>query len=182
MDTIRILGIPGSLRAASTNRALLRAAGELLPPGASLEVAEIGDFPLYNGDLVIDGVLPDGPDRVKAQVVAADALLIATPEYNYGIPGPLKNALDWISRPAFRSCVAGKKVALLGTAPGIVGTSRAQGHLRQVLFGMAAEVFPHPEVLVGRSGDRFTDGALTDEETRDFLETMLTKFVAWARP
>ena len=121
---LTILAIPGSLRARSLNRAALRAAQTLTPPGVTLELVELADIPLYNGDIDNDG----GPAPVRAfkqRITAADGLLIATPEYNYSIPGVLKNAIDWASRPAYKSPLAGKPVAMFGAAGGFVGGARA---------------------------------------------------------
>lgn len=176
----RLVGISGSLRRGSLNTALLKAAAELVPEGASLEIASIAEVPLYNGDLDVEG----GPEAVrvlKARVEAADGLVVATPEYNYGIPGVLKNAIDWVSRPAFKSVLVGKPVAILGAAPGPVGTARAQPELRNVLFGTLAQVFPHPEVLVGLARQRFADGTLKDEATREIVAKMLERYVAWIK-
>ena len=178
---IDLVGISGSLREASVNTALLRAAAELAPNGAALEVLSIADVPLYNGDLDVDG----GPERVralKARIDTADGVVIATPEYNYGIPGVLKNAIDWVSRPAFKSVLVGKPVAIMGASPGPAGTARAQPELRNVLFGTLAEVFPQREVLVGQSGQRFRDGELVDEVTRKLVADMLERFVARIKP
>lgn len=176
----RIIGISGSLREGSWNTALLRSAAELMPEGATLEIASIAEVPLYNGDLDVDG----GPPAVQAfkQTIAdADGLLLATPEYNFGIPGVLKNAIDWASRPGFKSVLAHKPVAMLGAAPGTVGTARAQGQLKQVMLGTLSEVFPYPEVLVGKAHERIVDGRLEDEQTRTLVKNMLAAYVAWIR-
>jgi len=173
-----LIGISGSLRNGSLNTMLLEAMKELLPEDAELTVRPIGNIPLYNADLDVDG----GPDPVralKADIDTADGLLIATPEYNYGAPGVLKNAIDWVSRPAFKSVLVGKRIGIVGAAPGIVGTARAQNDLRNVLFGTLAEVFPHPEILVGQARQRLTDGHLTDPPTRKLLTTYLERFVAF---
>jgi chromate reductase len=173
-----IVAISGSLRRESFNTALLHAMVELAPEGTTLSIASIGDIPFYNADLDIDG----GPASVRAlkhRIDEADGLLIATPEYNYGIPGVLKNAIDWVSRPGFRSVLAGKPVAIVGASPGMVGTARAQGQLKQVLLGTISEVFPYPEVLVSKAKDRFRDGKLEDEATRELLAQMLRKYVSW---
>lgn len=177
---MKIAAIAGSLRKASFNRSLLDAAEGLAPPAVVWSRLDIR-LPLYDADLDVDG----GPPEVvafKDAIAASDAVLIATPEYNYGIPGPLKNAIDWASRPAYRSVFAGKKTAIVGAAGSIVGTARAQGQLKQVLLGMAAEVFPYPELLVGGAGGKFDDGQLTDETTRDKLAEMLEVFAAWVAP
>ena len=174
----QLIGISGSLREKSLNAALLRAAAQLVPEGTSLSVLSIADVPLYNADLDVD----DGPPSVrelKARIDEADGLVIATPEYNYGVPGVLKNAIDWVSRPAFKSVLVHKPVAIIGAAPGAVGTARAQADLRNVLFGTLAEVFPYPEVLVGQAYQRLKDGRLEDEATREVVREMLERYVAW---
>ena len=174
----RLVGISGSLRRSSLNTALLRSAEELVPEGTTLVVASLVDIPLYNGDLDVDGG-PPPVQELKRQIGEADGLVFATPEYNYGIPGVLKNAIDWASRPAFKSVLAAKPVAVVGAAPGVIGTARAQAQLRQVLFGTLSEVFPYPEVLVGKAHERIQDGRLQDEPTRASLRQMLEAFVAW---
>ena len=109
-------------------------------------------------------------------------MLIATPEYNFGPPGPLKNAIDWASRPAYRSVFRDKPVGVIGASGSVVGTARAQGQLKQVLLGMASQVFPYPELLVGNAAQRFDErGQLTDDETRQRLTAYLRDFVAWVR-
>ena len=160
-----LVGISGSLRKGSHNTMLLEAMKELLPEGVELTVRPIDDIPLYNGDLDVDGG-PDSVRALKADIDAADGLIIATPEYNYGVPGVLKNIIDWVSRPAFKSALVGKPVAIVG-----------QADLRNVLFGTLANVFPHPEVLVGQANQRFTDGKLTDAPTRTVLQTYLAAYV-----
>ena len=172
-----LLGISGSLREGSLNTMLLEALEELLPEGAALTVRPIGDIPLYNGDLDVDGG-PDSVRALKADIYGADGLIIATPEYNYGVPGVLKNMIDWVSRPAFKSVLDGKPVAIVGAGPGVVGSARAQADLRNVLFGTLAEVFPYPEVLVGQAHQRIVHGRLQDEALRDRLETFLTRFLS----
>ena len=172
----QLLGISGSLREGSLNTKLLRAMSELLPEGAALTVRSLADIPLYNGDLDVDGG-PASVRALKAEIDAAEGLIIATPEYNYGVPGVLKNAIDWVSRPAYESVLVGKPVAIVGAAPGLLGTARAQGQLRNVLFGTLAEVFPHPEVLLGQAQQRMNDGKLTDETSRKIVGDMLARFV-----
>ena len=179
----QLVGMSGSLREQSLNTALLRAAAELAPAGTTLTVLSIAEIPLYNADLDVDGG-PPSVRELKDRVQEASGLVIATPEYNYGIPGVLKNAIDWISRPAFKSVLVGKPLAIMGASPGAVGTARAQAQLRNVLFGTLAQVFPHPEVLVGQGYQRFEDGTLKDEGTRKVIAQMLERYVAWiqARP
>lgn len=174
----RILSISGSLRKASTNTALLRAAESLAPEGTCFSTASIADIPHYNAELDVDG----GPPSVrtfKEQITAADGLLIATPEYNYGIPGVLKNAIDWASRPAYKSVLAGKPVAIVGASGSVVGSARAQGQLKQVLLGTISNVFPYPELLVGKAHERIRDGELVDEKSRELLAKMLAAYVDW---
>ena len=173
----RLVGISGSLRKGSLNTMLLEAMKDLLPEGAELTVRSIADIPLYNGDLDVDGG-PESVRALKADIDAADGVVIATPEYNYGIPGVLKNAIDWVSRPAFKSVLVGKPVAIVGAAPGTVGTARAQADLRNVLFGTLAEVFAHPEILVANAKNRLEDGRCTDPKTRELLTAYLAAFVA----
>lgn len=173
-----IVGISGSLRKGSYNTALLRAAAELVPAGTTLTIASLRDIPLYDADLDVEGG-PPPVQELKRAVAECDGLLLATPEYNYGVSGVLKNAIDWVSRPAYKSVLAGKPVALIGASPGATGTARAHGQLKQVMLGTLSEVFPHPEVLVGGAKGRFSDGELTDEGTRKILSGMLEAFVAW---
>lgn len=176
----QLVGISGSLRKASFNTALIHAAAELVPEGTMLTVASIDAVPLYNAELDVDG----GPASVRAlkeQIDDADGLVIATPEYNYSVPGVLKNVIDWVSRPAYESVLVSKPVAIMGASPGLVGTARAQSHLRATLFGTLAEVFPHPEFLLGSAGKRFVDGELQDEATRKMLGDMLERYVAWIK-
>lgn len=174
---LTILGLSGSLRAASYNTALLRAAGQLLPPDARFVLHDLSDVPLYNPDHAKSPAV----ERLEQAILTADALLIASPEYNYGMTGVLKNAIDAASRPAYASVFAGKPVALIGATGSLVGTARAQAQLKNVMLGMLAEVFPWPEVLVSSASTRFTDGELTDEKTREVLATMLAAFVTWIR-
>lgn len=155
------IAFSGSLRAGSRNTALLRHLAGLAP--VRLELADYATVPLYNHDLFEAG-LPEPVARLAERVAAARAVVIATPEYNYGIPGPLKNVLDWLSRPAYRSVFAGKPVAVLGTASSPVGTARAQAQLKQVLLGMAAHVLPAPELTLG-------SGVVEDAAFADWLAT-----------
>ena len=180
VNELTILGISGSLRQRSVNTALLRAANELAPSDVSIVLANI-ELPLYNGDLDDEAVLAP-VRRLNEQIIDADALLFATPEFNYGIPGPLKNAIDWCSRPAFKSPFAGKPVAIVGAAPSAVGTARAQGQIKQNLLGLASLVFPFPEFICGGSSQKFDDELrLVDQRTRDHLASMLEQFVAFTR-
>ncbi|MEM7152192.1 MAG: NADPH-dependent FMN reductase [Myxococcota bacterium] len=176
---MKIRSIAGSLRARSVSKAALEAAGQLAPEGVQLQPLSIAELPLYNADIDVEG----GPAAVvefKAAIAEADGLIIATPEYNYGIPGALKNALDWASRPAYRSVLAGRPVAVIGVAGGFVGGARAVGQLKQVLGGTVSDVFPYPELLIGESHRKVDDAmTLTDEPTRDRLQRMVAEFARW---
>ena len=177
MSNVRILGLSGSLRKESFNTALLGAAAELVS-GVELSILTLHDIPLYDADL------PDWPEpvvRLRDAVEAAEAVLIATPEYNFSIPGVLKNGLDWASRPAYASPFAGKKCGLVSASPGPTGGVRAQQHLKTVLLGMAAEVFPSKELAVGGAGDRIRDGEIVDAGTRDRLVDYVERLAAWVR-
>ena len=174
-----ILGISGSLRASSFNSALLRAAFECVGSDADVKIAEIGDLPHYNSELDRDDK-PASVSRVIEQVQAASALLIATPEYNYSIPGVLKNAIDWVSRPAYQSPLAHKPTGILGASMSPVGSARAQSHLRQVLSGTVTPVFPYPDFLTGAAHTKFdAEGTLTDEATREHLAKYVSAFLKW---
>lgn len=174
-----VVGIAGSLRRASYNRALLRAAVELAPAALTIEVHDIVDIPLYNQD-VEDAAVPASVTALRAAVRDADALLIATPEYNHGVPGVLKNTIDWLSRPPRGSALNGKPVGLIGASPGTTGTARSQTQLRQAFVFTNSYAMPQPEVLVGRAHEKFdAEGRLTDDTTRKFLGQFLALFVEW---
>jgi chromate reductase len=177
--TTQILALSGSLRVNSYNTALLRAAERAAADAAHFEYANIGSLPHYQSEL--DG--DDKPSAVRTlidQIQAADGLLIASPEYNYSVPGVLKNAIDWASRPAYRSALAHKPTAIMGASRSGVGTARAQSHLRQILGGTLTPLFPHPDVLVGGAHTKFDESLqLTDEATFEHLAGFVKAFVAW---
>ncbi len=177
-----IMGLAGSLRRESYNRALLRAAADLAPAGAAVEsFARLGEIPPYNEDTRLRG-LPDPVAELWQAVAGADALLVATPEYNYGVPGVLKNALDWVSRPPAETPLRHKPVAIMGASTGNFGTVRAQFALRQTFQFVESYVLLKPEVMVFRAAERFDDaGELTDETTRELVAQQLDALVAWAR-
>ena len=179
MSQVRLLGISGSLRRTSHNRALLRALGELLPASASLTIFErLGELPLFNSDIPTD---PEAVSELKAAIAACDGVVIATPEYNYSIPGVLKNAFDWASRPAATSPLRGKPVGIIGCAAGMSGSMRAQAHMRQILLFSDAPTLGQPEVLIPRSHERFdADGVLTDESTRELVSRFAAAMVLHA--
>jgi chromate reductase len=175
----RIVGIAGSLRRASFNRSLLNAAVELSPAQLAIAIHEIGTLPFYNQD-VEDEHVPDTVATLRQAVRDADGILIATPEFNYGVPGVLKNAIDWLSRPPRQSALNRRPVAIMGASAGMTGTARAQMQLRQAFVFTNSYVMCQPEVLVSHARDKF-DGAghLTDEPTRQFLARFLNEFASW---
>ena len=167
---INILGIPGSLRQASYNKAALKAAQELLPAGATLEIFGLDGIPPFSED--DEQAFPPRVVELKARVREADAILIATPEYNYSVPGVLKNAIDW----------AGKPVALMGASPGSQGTARAQYHLRQSFVFLNMYPLNRPEVMISNAAQRFdAQGHLADEGSRTRIRQLLEALVAWTR-
>jgi chromate reductase, NAD(P)H dehydrogenase (quinone) len=178
---IRILGFAGSLRRASYNRGLLRAAREDAPDGVDIGEFDLSTIPLFNEDVEARGDPP--PVReLKEHIRAADALLIATPEYNYSIPGVLKNAIDWASRPPRDSPLLHKPIALMGASPGGFGTVRSQLALRQVFVFTKSYVLLEPEVHVSAAGDKFdAEGNLIDAETRRNVRALVMALVEWAR-
>lgn len=175
---IRVLGFAGSLRRASVNRGLLRVAAGQLPEGMRLDVFDLAPIPLYNGDVEAREGFPEPVTAFREAIRAADALLIACPEYNYSIPGVLKNAIDWASRGANQP-FAGKPVALMG-AGGALGSARSQYHLRQVCVYLDMHPLNRPEVMVPMSGQKFDkDGNLTDESVRPKVAALLAALAGW---
>lgn len=178
---IRVLGIIGSLRAASYNAWLLRAAAELAPPELTIVPFDLAGVPLFNQDLEAHGD-PAGVAALRAAVRDSAAVLIASPEYNYGVPGVLKNAIDWISRPPGQAPFHRKPVAIMGASQGGSGTMRMQPQLRVTLQALEAYAMPKPEVVVASCRDKFdAEGRLTDEKTRAHLKKFLAAFLEWTR-
>jgi chromate reductase len=178
---IHILGIAGSLRRASFNRGLIRAAVELAPPGVEVTVFDLHEVPMFDADVEATGD-PAAVVALKRAIGEADALLIATPEYNHCIPGVLKNAIDWASRPARTSVLAGKPVAVMGASPGRGGTARAQAQLRDGLTYTGGLVLPLPELLVPLATTKFdVAGDLIDPDTRVEVRDVVVALAAWAR-
>ena len=176
---LRVLGVAGSLREASLNRGLLRAAVEVAPGSMAIETFSLAGIPLYDGDVEAKG----DPERVtawKAAIAGADALLIASPEYNFGITGVLKNAIDWASRPPGKSVLSGKPTAIVGASPGGAGTRFSQAMLRQVLSALAVPVLPAPLFFLGQAPEKFKEGRLADERSIDLLRKVLEALDAWA--
>jgi chromate reductase len=177
--TLHVAGFAGSLRKASFNRSLLRAAVELAPEGMTIEVVEIADIPVFDADVEADGD-PEPVAAFKRAVGAADGLLIATPEYNLGVAGVTKNVIDWASRPPRKSVLDRKPVAVMGATPGMGGTARGQSQLRQAFVFTNSYAMPQPEVLVRRASEIFdADGRMTDEPTRQHLAKFLSAFADW---
>jgi chromate reductase len=176
---LRVVGIAGSLRQGSLNRALLQAAVELAPAGLEIVPHGLAEIPLYNADLEARAV-PRAVYDLRIAVMQADAVLIATPEYNHGVPGVLKNAIDWLSRPPADSALNDKPCGVIGASPGMTGTARAQTQLRQAFVFTNTHAMPRPEVLVARANTKFDDdGRLTDEGTRQHLSVFLNEFMQW---
>jgi len=177
---IRILGIAGSLRRQSYNRGALRAAAELAPEGATVEMFELDGIPGFSED--DEQNPPEKVVELKRKIREADAVLFVTPEYNYSIPGVLKNAIDWASRPYGDSAWSGKPAAIMGASVGTIGTARAQYHLRQVMVFLNMFPVNQPEVMIGNASQRFdSEGNLTDEQTKEFIRQLLVNLVEWTR-
>ncbi|MGH7413164.1 MAG: NADPH-dependent FMN reductase [Candidatus Rokuibacteriota bacterium] len=180
MPDTKILGIAGSLRQASFNRWALKAAQSLVPAGASLDVFELDGIPPYNQDH--EKQPPARVAELKSRVRAADAILFCTPEYNYSVPGVLKNAIDWASRPYGDSAWQGKPVAVMGASVGMLGSARAQYHLRQSFVFLNMYPVNQPEVLIANAAQRFNErGELTDETSRELIRKLLAELVAWTK-
>ncbi|MBO9516473.1 MAG: NAD(P)H-dependent oxidoreductase [Porphyrobacter sp.] len=180
-DEVRVLAFAGSLRTGSFNRSLLRAAQALAPEGMRIEIFDIGEVPLYNGDVEAQGN-PPAVDAFKQAIAAADGLLIATPEYNHGVPGVTKNAVDWASRPPGNAPLGRKPVGIIGASPGITGTARGQSQLRQAFEFTNSYCMPQPELLVFKAHEKFDgEGNLTDAATAEYLGRYLVALGDWIR-
>jgi chromate reductase len=178
VKTIKVVGISGSLRKGSHNTGLLQAAVELQPHGMEIQLFDLSSLPFYNAD--IDGEnKPESVNRFKTTLARADAMLITTPEYSYSVPGVLKNAIDWASRGGKESPLNGKPLAIFG-AGGVMGTVRAQLHLRQIALFNGMYVLPKPELYVANSVEKFDpSGLLTDKPTRERVRKLLEEFLQW---
>ena len=177
---VHILGFAGSLRRQSYNKAILAVATETVPDDASLEVFDLEGIPPFNQDLELQP--PDKVKEFKARIRAADAILIATPEYNYSIPGVLKNAIDWASRPYGDNAFDGKPVAVMGASIGTLGTARAQYDLRRSFVFLNMLPLNQPEVMIPFAQDKVdSKGRLTDKKTRDRIRELLESLIAWTR-
>jgi len=169
----RLLIVVGSLRAASASKALARTIAERLDTAADVVFADIGELPLYNADIASDPKV----EVFIEQVGHADGVLFVTPEYNYSVPGVLKNAIDWASRPSYQSVFFGKRCFIVSVSGGAMGGVRAQGHLKQILNGMASHLFPSQEVIVPFANDKVEDGRFTHEPTLEFATARLMAFL-----
>jgi chromate reductase, NAD(P)H dehydrogenase (quinone) len=177
---LTILGIAGSLRKQSFNRWLLRAAQQLAPADTTIEIFELDDIPAFNQD--DEANPPAKVSQLKERVRAADAILFVTPEYNYSVPGVLKNAIDWASRPYGDSAWSGKPAAIMGASVGAIGTARAQYHLRQMFVFLNMYAVNQPEVMVANAHKHFDQqGKLTDETAQKLIRQLLEELVGWTR-
>jgi len=177
---IKILGMAGSLRKGSYNRSALRAAVSLAPENTVVEIAEIGNLPLFNQDL--EQNLPEEVKEFKEKIKLTDAILFVTPEYNYSVPGVLKNAIDWASRPYTDNSWKEKPVAIMSASTGMLGGARAQYHLRQMLVFLNMFPINRPEVMIAKAPEKFDEkGNLTDEETKKRIGELLGALVAWTK-
>jgi chromate reductase len=179
-ERIKILGFAGSLRKSSYNKAILRAAKDFAPEDAEIEIFDLEGIPPYNQDL--DDRMPARVREFKEKIRGADAILIATPEYNYSAPGVLKNAIDWASRPIGDNSFAGKPVAIMSASIGMLGGARAQYHLRQMFVYIDMHPVNRPEVMVPFAADRIDDaGNVTDAKTREKVKELVESLVAWTK-
>jgi chromate reductase len=177
---ISVLGICGSLRAGSFNRAALNTAIELKPAGMEVTIADISQIPLYNEDVRAES-FPPPVETLRQRIKAADALLFACPEYNYGLSGVLKNTIDWVSRPPDQP-FAGKPCAILGASPAMAGSARGQLNLRQMMVFLDMHPLNKPEVLIFQAHQKFdANGALTDDVARGLIGDQMAALLRWTR-
>jgi len=179
-QTLRVLAMSGSLRKGSYNTAVVRACAALAPDGMTFDILDLAPVPLFSQDVEAAG-MPDAVRDARERIAAADGVLIATPEYNSSIPGVLKNALDWFSRPPAHPFV-GKPLAIIGASPGRLGTARAQLHLRQIMGRLNAVILTGPEVLISGADQAIgEDGSFTDDATASFVRQLLADFASLIR-
>lgn len=174
-ETLKIAALCGSLREASLNRAMLNAAAELAPDGMSVTVHRLNDIPGFNEEIEAQG-WPPAVKALRDAITAADGVIFGTPEYNFSIPGVLKNAIDWLSRPAGKAPLFRKPCAILGASQGAFGTIRAQMHLREICHYNAMPTLAKPEILIMKAGEKFADGKLTDETTGNLIKDAMSNF------
>jgi chromate reductase, NAD(P)H dehydrogenase (quinone) len=177
---LQVLAISGSLRKSSYNTSALHAAQTLAPTDMAIDIFDLSPIPLYNEDVKVAG-FPPPVQQLRDKIKAADALLFATPEYNYSMSGVLKNAIDWASRPPDQP-FNDKPVAIMGASPSALGTGRAQYHLRQSCIFLNMHLLNKPEVMIAAAQTKFGEqGQLTDEPTRGFIRELLVNLAAWTR-
>lgn len=180
MDKLRVLGVAGSLRKESYNRAVLRTAVELAPEEMDIETFDIAGIPPFNQDE--EQNQPEHLREFKAKIKRADGLIFVTPEYNYSIPGVLKNAIDAASRPYGDNPFYDKPVAIIGASPGRIGTARAQYHLRQTCVFLNMHPMNQPEVMITFADEKIDDnGKLVDQQTREIIRKQMEAYVIWIR-
>jgi chromate reductase, NAD(P)H dehydrogenase (quinone) len=179
-NLVSILGFAGSLRKKSYNRALLQSAADSSPEDAKIEIFELEGIPPFNQDL--EASMPERVKQFKSKIKAADAILVATPEHNYSIPGVLKNAIDWASRPYGDNSFEGKPAAIMSASTGMLGGARAQYHLRQVFVFLNMYPVNKPEIFITFAGQKFDEqGKLTDEKTIEYIRALIEALVSWSR-
>ncbi|WP_119271723.1 NADPH-dependent FMN reductase [Taklimakanibacter deserti] len=176
---MKILAITGALRKDSWNTQLLRAVKELAPPEMAIEIVTLHGVPLYDGDEEDKHGVPTSVKALQEKVREADGVIISTPEYNFSVPGVLKNGLDWMSRSG--NPFKWKRVGVMGASEGPIGTGRSQYHLRQNLVGLEAITMPKPEIFVALADKKFAHGKLTDETTKKIIVTWLAAFKDWVK-
>lgn len=179
-EPLKVAALCGSLREDSLNRAMLNAAADLAPDGMDVTIHRLHDIPAFNEDVEAKG-WPEPVQALRDAMAEADGLIIGSPEYNFSIPGVLKNAIDWLFRPGGKGPLFGKPACLMGASQGAFGTLRAQMHLREVCHYNAMPVLPKPEILIMKAQDKFKDGELTDETTRELISTAMDKFGDFVR-
>ncbi|WP_454908692.1 NADPH-dependent FMN reductase [Variovorax gossypii] len=175
--TTQLVAISGSIRRASNCTAVLRSLQPLLPPGVTLRIVPLDDMPPYNADL--DGDAPPEPvAQLKSAIAGADGLVLCSPEYNYGMPGVLKNAIDWASRPGFASPLKGKPALIMTASPGTAGGVRAQAQIRDALAATLARPLARQHVAIANVASRIQDGRLVDAPTLDFIRSAIEELLA----
>lgn len=176
METIHLVGFAGSLRKASYNRHLLNLCNDLLPEHVKLKLLELNEIPLYNGDVEALG-FPQSVLNLKASILHAQGVIIASPEYNYSVPGVLKNALDWISRPPSEIPVEKKPCTIISASSSRFGGARSQQHLRQILSALGAYVMPQPELYIPQAQKVFIENEPIEEKTTNRIQSFLIAFI-----
>lgn len=180
MGTINILGIAGSIRKNSFNKATLRAAQALMPEGAELRTIEIDTLPLFNED--IEKNPPQAVTDLKRSIKEANGILLVTPEYNYSVSGVLKNAIDWASRPYGDSAWVAKPALIMGASVGLFGSARAQYHLRQICVSLNMHVLNQPEIMIAKAAEKFDrEGNLIDDSTKEHIQKAMKALIEWTK-